>query len=298
MKSFLFFLGLLLFGLVAGGLLFHQAEASSMAQAAQEGEAIFQQKCASCHTMGGGKLVGPDLEGVTARRELSWLQSFIANPNELIDSGDPEAAQLLAEYNNLRMPNMGLSEAQVIAVLAYLESPASGGPASNAATNSAIALPEGGARAGQKLFNGETRLQNGGTACIACHTVAGTGFLQGGSLGPDLTHVMQRYGDAGLASNLNQITFPTMLGPFQNRPITPQEQADLIAFFRWSDAQAAAPPIDPVLLMLGIGAAGALGLFGLLAFFWPRQSKSLTARLRKNPVRPRNIPARQAEHSN
>jgi cytochrome c2 len=37
---------------------------------ASEGETAFQQKgCVGCHTVGGGKLTGPDLQGVTDRRE-------------------------------------------------------------------------------------------------------------------------------------------------------------------------------------------------------------------------------------
>ena len=44
------------------------ARAAPTAQDAAQGQAIFVQKCASCHTIGGGKLVGPDLKGVTATR--------------------------------------------------------------------------------------------------------------------------------------------------------------------------------------------------------------------------------------
>ena len=32
-------------------------------QTADQGQQIFQLKCTSCHTIGGGKLVGPDLQG-------------------------------------------------------------------------------------------------------------------------------------------------------------------------------------------------------------------------------------------
>lgn len=252
---------------------------------------IFRQKCSSCHTIGGGKLVGPDLQGISSQREPAWLRDFIADPNAMFAAGDPLALQLLKENNDLRMPNMGLSAAQVAAVLAYLAE----ADGATQLEGPAAALPHGEALAGQKLFNGETRLANGGMACIACHTVGGTGFLEGGSLGPDLTHAIQRYGTAGLASNLNQITFPTMQGPFFNRLITPDEQADLVAFFQWSDTQAPAPAADPGYTLLGIGTGGALLLFGILAFFWPRQRESLAARLRKNHTRQTGRPANRGE---
>jgi cytochrome c2 len=39
----------------------------ALGQTADEGKAIFEEKCASCHTIGGGATVGPDLEGVADR---------------------------------------------------------------------------------------------------------------------------------------------------------------------------------------------------------------------------------------
>src|SRR5690606_26977369 len=133
--------------------------------------------------------------------------------------------------------------------------------------------------AGQRLFTGETPLQNGGVACMACHSVSGTGALGGGALGPDLTNVVSRMGEAGVAASLRNIVFPTMIGPFQNRPLTEQEQADLVAFLR--DADRRRPPAPAVaagsltpnlLLMAALGLAGAGLLFGVLLFFWLRRS--------------------------
>src|SRR4030065_1033317 len=40
---------------------------------AERGEGIFQQKCSACHTVGGGRSVGPDLAGVTSTRDRAWL---------------------------------------------------------------------------------------------------------------------------------------------------------------------------------------------------------------------------------
>jgi len=35
---------------------------------------LFGQKCTSCHTIGEGNKIGPDLLGVDQRRELPWLR--------------------------------------------------------------------------------------------------------------------------------------------------------------------------------------------------------------------------------
>ena len=91
-------------------------------QAAQSGEQVFQSFCASCHTIGEGKLVGPDLAGVTSRREASWLVRQIKEPDSLIAENDPIAMQLVKEANGMPMVQLGLTDAEVAAVISYLKS--------------------------------------------------------------------------------------------------------------------------------------------------------------------------------
>lgn len=269
------------------------ARAAPLAQAAQDGQAIFEAKCAACHTIGGGKLVGPDLEGVVTRRELGWLSSFIQSPDKMIADGDPTAVQLLAEYNNVAMPNLMLSDAEVEALLAYLENPQAGGAAPAAPP---AALPAGAVLSGQKLFTGETGLQMGGPGCFACHSVSGNGALGGGSLGPDLTHAVSRLSEAGLTSALANIVYPTMQGPFLNRPLTAQEQADLIAYLKWADQSA--PPAAPYAAWLfpAIALGGTVLLFAGMLVFWPRQRQSLAQRLRAQGGKPTTQPHRAGSH--
>jgi len=94
----------------------------SQGKAAETGQQIFQSLCAACHTIGKGKLVGPDLAGVTSRREDDWLVRQIKEPDRLLAENDPIATQLLQEANNVPMVPLGLSDAQVEAVIAYLKS--------------------------------------------------------------------------------------------------------------------------------------------------------------------------------
>lgn len=84
------------------------------------GQMLFTQKCAGCHTIGGGKLLGPDLKGVTARRPRGWLIEFIVAPDRVIARGDPVAVELLKEYG-LPMLNTGVSDAEAQEILAYIE---------------------------------------------------------------------------------------------------------------------------------------------------------------------------------
>jgi protein SCO1 len=85
------------------------------------GEYLFQTKCSACHTVGKGEGLGPDLLGVTHRRDRAWLTRFIATPDRLLAENDPLATALYAEYRNLSMPNLRLGPSDVDSLLEYLE---------------------------------------------------------------------------------------------------------------------------------------------------------------------------------
>lgn len=89
------------------------------ASAAADGKQLFETVCVACHTIGGGVRIGPDLQRVTERRTLEWLRQFIRDPEQLRASGDSTAAANLARYG-IKMPNLGLTEQQVGAVIAHL----------------------------------------------------------------------------------------------------------------------------------------------------------------------------------
>ena len=103
------------------GSIQYSKAADSDSKAADLGEQIFQSRCTACHTIGKGKLVGPDLAGVTSRREESWLVRQIKEPDSLVAENDPVAMQLLQEANGVPMVALGLSDAEVAAVIAYLK---------------------------------------------------------------------------------------------------------------------------------------------------------------------------------
>lgn len=84
------------------------------------GEALFLKACSFCHTIGEGDRVGPDLQGVTARRDRAWLIRFLMDPEALRARKDPIAADLDARYS-VKMPYLDLSEADATDIIAYLE---------------------------------------------------------------------------------------------------------------------------------------------------------------------------------
>jgi len=91
----------------------------TMAQA--DDPAQLFQICAACHTIGKGKLIGPDLYNVTQRHDREWLVRFIKNSTEVIQSGDPYAVKLFEEYNKVPMPPSTYTDAQILAILDYIE---------------------------------------------------------------------------------------------------------------------------------------------------------------------------------
>ncbi len=78
-------------------------------------------ECKACHTIGGGKLVGPDLKGVTQRHSETWLIKFIQNSQALVKAGDKEAIKVFEENNKIPMPSHSLSDAQVKGILLYIK---------------------------------------------------------------------------------------------------------------------------------------------------------------------------------
>jgi len=231
-----------------------------------DGEAIFQKSCASCHTIGGGPLIGPDLKDVTTIRDVDWLTRWISAPDKMLAEGDPIATDLLQEFNNVPMPNLGLSDADVAALIAYLQAPA-GGSAATGAQPEVISQPEapapvvllGNADSGGKLFAGEFKFENGGPACMSCHSVDSLSGLGGGSLGPNLTHVYDRYGDVGLSAALTSLPFPTMQGVFADKPLTEAEAADLKEFFYQANLSKGDSPVNTIWFAI-------IGVFGVMAF--------------------------------
>jgi cytochrome c2 len=91
-----------------------------------EARKIFTQRCMACHTYGKGVKVGPDLKGVTERRERAWLHKFIRSSQTVIASGDATAVALFQQFKQQQMPDWtDLSKEQIDSILDWL---AVGGP--------------------------------------------------------------------------------------------------------------------------------------------------------------------------
>jgi cytochrome c551/c552 len=89
---------------------------------AKKGKKLFQSKlCSSCHSIGKGKVVGPDLKGVTERRPREWLMTMIMTP-EIALAQDTIAQRMRSEHGNIAMPNMRVNPEEFEQLLHFLAS--------------------------------------------------------------------------------------------------------------------------------------------------------------------------------
>lgn len=86
-----------------------------------QGQYLFSRQCIACHTIGRGDTIGPDLLGVTSVRDRKWLLRMIQTPEQMLNGQDPIATALLKKYNNVRMPNILVSDVDAAHILGYIE---------------------------------------------------------------------------------------------------------------------------------------------------------------------------------
>lgn len=243
------------------------AAASPAGSDAQAGQLLFREKCAACHTVGKGDLVGPDLKGVTAQRPRAWLERWIAAPDEMLAKHDPVATALLHRFREVPMPNLHLDAAEITAVLAYLATSVAG---TRATEPGAPVIAIGDPAIGKELFMGATRFRNGGPPCMACHSVAGIGALGGGQLGPDLTAVVERFGGAAAVSVfVGSSPTPTMNAIWMRAPLAAGERADVVAFL--ARASVSRRPAQAVWQLAGLSVLGLAILLALAGWIWRRR---------------------------
>ncbi len=98
-----------------------RARAQSDDALAKRGKTVWTNRgCGACHGIG-KKMVGPDLAGVDKRRSRDWLNRWFKDTDQMLAS-DPAAQALLKEFNGVRMPKQNLTQQDVDAILAYVQS--------------------------------------------------------------------------------------------------------------------------------------------------------------------------------
>jgi len=245
-------------------------------KAADTGQKIFQSSCAACHTIGGGRLVGPDLAGVHKKRTQKWLEKFIKSSQSMVKGGDADAIAVFEKYNKIAMPDFALPGGQMKAVLGYIKSASAGGASKSASTTPQATAPASKEDIilGQKLFQGKTRFVNKGPTCISCHNVTNDAVIGGGVLAKELTTVFSKMGGTGVRAILGQAPFPVMEIAYKDKALTEKEVTALVAFLQDADEQHAyQQPRDYGIGLLISGFIGAGILFVFYSVLWLRRRK-------------------------
>jgi mono/diheme cytochrome c family protein len=247
---------------------------------AQVADDFFQKNCVACHTIGGGRLVGPDLKEALQQKDRAWLEHFMQDPQAVLNSGDPYALQLKKEANGMVMPTMpGMTPEMAKALLDMIELEAKL-PASSfagGATTSEKPFTAEDVSAGTHIFLGKQSLTHTGPPCISCHTLGTLSGLGGGRLGPDLTLVYVRLGGRrALDGWLSAPPTPTMQAVFRDHALQPDEITDLLSVFE-ETARTSQPANSGSLMnffLAGLGGA----VLGLAIMGWAWRGRFRTAR--------------------
>src|SRR4051794_12608226 len=184
-----------------------------------EAKKIFTTRCMACHTFGKGVKVGPDLKGVTERRQRAWIVQFVRSSSTMVGS-DPIAVQLFDQFKQQRMPDWtDLAEAQINGIMDWLA--ANGPDQQDPDSRSAELATAAEIETGRQLFHGARPLSLGGIACASCHGIHDEAGSGGGRLASDLTGVYSQYQDIAMTMFLKRPCFlrfpesttPTYLAP-------------------------------------------------------------------------------------
>lgn len=259
----------------------------SILSEAQEGENIFKTSCAACHTIGGGRLVGPDLNGIATLRSEAWLIHWIKASQAMVQSGDKDAIAIFEEYNKIPMPDQNFSDAEIKGVLEYIQSKSTAQATTTAATattaanaeseepiKSSDSASEQEILLGQHLFEGGTRLVNGGPSCVSCHNLATNRIIPGGMLAKDLTTVFSRMGgDAGITAILNAPPFPAMTEAYKNKSMTKDEIFAITSFLNSVEKESATQSAIAISPLLKYGFIAFFIWVGIVFLVWSNRKK-------------------------
>jgi len=229
---------------------------------AQDTPDYFRANCANCHTIGGGRLTGPDLKDVTKRKDVEWLIGFMQNPKAVVDSGDAYAVKIAEASRGVIMPTLpGMTRYRAEQILKLIEAESKLEKSQfHGIKISSKPFTDADRAAGHDIFTGSRRLKKGGAACNSCHSIHDLTALGGGHLGPDLTKIYERLkGRKSLSAWLMAPATETMQPIFKNRPMEADEIHALAAYFedaaQYSEADASVSRMAFLLLGLGLATA-------------------------------------------
>ena len=224
---------------------------------------------------------------MSKRRDANWLKNFIKSSQTMVKIGDAQAVALFEEYNKLPMLDYNLLDADINAIIKYVDSFSTGdseeGGAAASSADSLAAVEateylasidtEENRIKGKALFEGERKFRNGGASCVSCHHVNTTESFQGGLLAADLTKSFTRNGGlAGIKGILSFPPYPAMKDAYQHAAITEDESIKLQVFLMHADEEDLVAE-NSLLDMMKQGVIGVGILLLVISLVWFKRKK-------------------------
>lgn len=255
----------------------------SYAQSSGAGAELFKSKCGICHTIGGGRLVGPDLSGAPERRTEDWLLRFIRSSQAMIKSGDAVAVGLFKEFNETIMPDPMLSDDEIKSVIQHIKDQSGGASAAAAYVSVLENAGEKDIALGRHLFEGRQAFANGGPSCIACHNGLADTYFNEKSYAKDLAASFATLGEAGTRAILENPPFPVMAQAFEGKTLTPDEVRALLAFLK---TPGGSPTMRKASGFMVYGVLGAAALIIVFSGLWySRKDRSVNHSIYKRQIK-------------
>lgn len=107
----------------------------SLSVFAWDAKTEFTKNCSTCHTIGAGDKIGPDLAALSERRDEKWIIKYIKYPTGMMqgddeeegyETPDPIAAALWETYKPNMMAEQELDESQIKQMIAYIKTQSKG----------------------------------------------------------------------------------------------------------------------------------------------------------------------------
>lgn len=228
----------------------------------QNAQSLFQEKCAGCHSIGGGTRVGPDLADTKKWSTIELTKAIKRMEDNTGHLSDSDVDGLIKFLKAAKPTTADVSLSSVV-------SPVKGEGVADSKAVSDAQNEVGSVDKGKAIFDGDSALKNGGLSCISCHSIAGSG----GNMGPDLTGIAAKMQASALVAACEHTPYKVMNAAYKEHAVTHEEALDLQAYLSSLNTHGKSKQ-SPVSLIALVFSLFVLGLIALAYRGKPKSARS------------------------